>query len=141
MLVKDFKFRIVPKPNEKGEYCNCNNADCPAMKFHFIVGNEAKSRLSEEELQDCEIELWTGLFDKNGKKIFEGDIVKVELFYDYSMTCEVVFELGFGLKLISFASVKYSNDPPKDFWTLEEVKDEGFAIEIIGNTHENKDEF
>ena len=68
MLVKDFEFRIVPKPNEKGEYCNCNNADCPAKKFHFLVGNEAKSRLSDENLQDCKIELWTGKVDENNKK-------------------------------------------------------------------------
>lgn len=120
MLVKDFEFRIVPKPNEKGEYCNCNNADCPARKFHFLVGNEAKSRLSDENLQDCKIELWTGKVDKNGKKIFEGDIV-TDGYFKY----ETKFKKGkFFLKCDNNKYPLYDKDEAK--------------FTIIGNIHETE---
>ncbi|TLD80739.1 hypothetical protein LS70_008655 [Helicobacter sp. MIT 11-5569] len=125
MLVKDFEFRIVPKPNEKGEYCNCNNADCPARKFHFIVGNEAKSRLSEEELQDCEIELCTGKVDENNKKIFEGDILitkngdKVRVALDSERKFIVI-------------NIENEDDDEDFSWINTE------SCEVIGNIHETE---
>jgi uncharacterized phage protein (TIGR01671 family) len=73
---------------------------------------------------------FTGLTDKNGKKIFEGDIVKIPDDYDeFGINAGEVYEVyfafgGFRLK------PKRSN--AKGFW-LEDDK----TVEIIGNVHDN----
>ncbi len=76
MKLQDFDFRIWDK-HHKG----CGNKDCKCQT-KYVYGEEAKTRLSEFK-EDCEIELFTGLYDKKGKKVYENDIVKVKSLYDY----------------------------------------------------------
>lgn len=73
---------------------------------------------------------FTGLTDKNGNRIFEGDIIKIPDDYDeFGINAGEVYEVyfafgGFRLK------PKRSN--AKGFW-LEDDK----TVEIIGNIHDN----
>ena len=64
---------------------------------------------------------YTGLDDKKGKEIYEGDIVKVG--YD---NLKVEWSYYVGLKIGSI-----------DLPTLEKKIAEGNTVEIIGNIHEN----
>ena len=76
------------------------------------------------------VEQFTGLTDKNGKRIFEGDIIKIPDDYDeFGINAGEVYEVyfafgGFRLK------PKRSN--AKGFW-LEDDK----TVEIVGNIHDN----
>lgn len=66
---------------------------------------------------------YTGLTDKNGKKIFEGDIINIE----YAMTtvkCAVVEYVGSAF----VGSTDY------DAWDLDNY----YALEVIGNIHDNR---
>lgn len=58
MKKKDFDFRI---------WDNGNLISGPVVKKYGRLGDYS---------HDCEIELWSGFYDENIKKIFDGDIVK-----------------------------------------------------------------
>ena len=80
---------------------------------------------------------YTGLYDKNGKEIYEADIVAelVDKSLDGLLTryvgiTQVIFQSGcFGLK--------YSTDGFVTFWNMELESTERICAEIIGNIYEN----
>ena len=84
---------------------------------------------------------YTGLMDKDGKKVFEGDIVKcTDRTYDYSFTAVVMFgnpngeyNWGFQLKRISGASAN------TDILLWFDMDDVGACAEVVGNIHDNKE--
>ena len=80
---------------------------------------------------------FTGLTDKNGSKIFEGDIVNERLldacepqgYYD----CKSIVEMVQGCWVLSQVGFDYSNTPLYERSFLFEAVD----IEITGNIHDN----
>lgn len=80
---------------------------------------------------------FTGLTDKNGKKIFEGDIVSTK--YKLGRGGYYVFEVYYNENLCQFAltinSRSYTKNKQYDWLQLTPLKAE--KIEVIGNIHDN----
>lgn len=103
----------------------CDEYDCTGAVNTFVIPET--------------IGQYTGLTDKNGKKIFEGDIVKcTDETYEYSFTAVVLFgnpnaeyNWGFQLKRISGAGAN------TDILLWVEMEETGAYTEIIGNIHDN----
>lgn len=88
---------------------------------HDTEGNYASEIISETVGQ------FTGLFDKNGKRIFEGDVIELERGWDEKVRYIVEYDTG----ICSFIgdSINYIG-----FTTFE---NDGGHIEVVGNIQDN----
>ncbi|EFQ6539634.1 TPA: hypothetical protein SBY48_000744 [Campylobacter coli] len=132
MKLSDFDFRIWDEDNEEF-YKNPS-----IFKIKQIKGphNVVLSSYSDNERinfegydRKFEVELFTGLYDKKGKKVYENDIVKVKSLYDYFLAKISIHKEG------TFYFEGKNGDYIGSLIYL--VEDEGYTIETIGNIHEN----
>lgn len=125
--MNNLKFRVWDKKLQITG--TVSNIDFEYEEVTFYIDDE-------EELETCQpfkdVELMqsTGLFDKNGKEIFEGDIVQY-LDGEYSFI-GVVEISAFGI----FAKDKYDNYNFEDFADENTKKAD---VVVIGNIYENKE--
>lgn len=112
---------------------------------HIVQYKESTDYIADEEPDQYvvipeTVGQYTGLTDKNGKKIFEGDILKISFgkeflkavvkFGYYNQTDKILkSHLGFYFDFVD--SESYRKDV--GFWTGKTFS----KIEIIGNIHEN----
>ncbi|EAL4709211.1 YopX family protein [Campylobacter jejuni] len=134
MKLQDFDFRIW---NIQEKHYITNNPCLVEFNHNpgeikagvLLVYEDREHEFLESWYDDIEIELWTGLYDKHGKKIYEGDIVKTKSPYDCFLAKVGIHKEG------TFYLESKSRDYIGSLIYL--VKDEGYDTEIIGNIHEN----
>ncbi|EOI6487385.1 YopX family protein [Campylobacter jejuni] len=131
MKLQDFDFRIWDEDNEEF-YKNPS-----IFKIKQIKGphNVVLSSYSDNERinfegydRKFEVELFTRLYDKNGKKVYENDIVKAKNPFNY---LEAKISIHKGTFYLENKSGHYIGS------LIYLVEDEGYTIETIGNIHEN----
>ncbi|HEC2824628.1 TPA: hypothetical protein SBA87_000629 [Campylobacter jejuni] len=135
MKLQDFDFRIWDKTKE--EFLKKEPTLIKIDNERVIAGRISRFYANTADItdmfigngNDLEIELWTGIYDKNGKKIYEGDIVKTKSPYDCFLAKVGTHKEG------TFYLESKSRDYIGSLIYL--VKDEGYDTEIIGNIHEN----
>ena len=110
-----------------GGYAKCNNRDYILPDID-LIGREWV--FENIEVIPKTVGQYTGLTDKNGKKIFEGDIVEFTDKYTRKKgRAEIVFE-AFKWK---YSGCYYGGNPI--VWLC--IDDTSIEFEIIGNIHDN----
>ena len=121
-----FKFRVVYYNDVEKKYFifepDLISADGTARAYAYGESG-ADEYYDPVTLNQC-----TGLKDKNGKLIYEGDIVRF-----YSLYGHVTFEIKWSEE---FATFGYE-DNETDFSELGRLYDEAAFVEVLGNIYEN----
>ena len=139
-MSREIKYRVYSNcykkyldTSGKGIFCEVHHlALKPDGKLYYAdIGIDYPGTLSEcptleweEDYEDCMVEQFTGLLDRNGKEIYEGDIIKVQYPAANDYFAEVKYEYA-GFEPFIIPVGDYDNYL------------DGDMVEVVGNVHEN----
>ncbi len=125
--MREIKFRVWDKRKGRMRFGNDNLLIGLGGLLFWDVGYKEPDMLGEEERQDYELMQYTGLNDKNGVEIYEGDIVVVDF-------CDIPDDNP----LHHTGAVEW--DVINAAWSISDY-DFMFnyyeALEVVGNIHES----
>lgn len=120
--MREFKFRAWKDGEEVGFEYLSHETMCGSVFNISVAGCDSYF----DAIDNCLIEQYTGLKDKNNVEIYEGDILYSE---------EVYFKVKWSEKGACFGLVYYNNDPANEGFYSYVMKE----FEVVGNIHQNSE--
>lgn len=141
-FMRDIKFRAWDKQNKRYEY-DIQDADLSETERSMErFGDYFPSEFNGKLYDDFDIEQYTGLKDKNGKEIYEGDIIKIHTHYIFYGTDVDDWDDEYALVEWSeeYGGFFIYGETPLWEVLFEGRPKDGFYHnypEVVGNVHEN----
>lgn len=135
-----FKFRIWDKPTSKMFYDVCLGYIKAPMRSDWVCVDTPDGQISYtgDRLKDIEIMQCTGLKDKNGKLVYEGDIIKTKFFGRDIPECHVnVADYDFFVVVFEEGMFRLLRENPDRGFVCGYIEGNEQKFEVIGSIYKN----
>lgn len=127
--MREILFKAKRKDNGKWVEGYYRRIPCMGMLEHYIMPRNPKNRMEQYAIDPDTLCQYTGLTDKNGRKIWENDIVQA--------WSEGSNAIGKVIRRVDGLYIMYPAYQKKEFFGLYPNKNGKTTVEVIGNIFDN----
>lgn len=127
--MREILFKAKRKDNGEWVEGYYRRIPCMGMLEHYIMPRNPKNRMEQYAIDPDTLCQYTGLTDKNGRKIWENDIVQA--------WSEGSNAIGKVIRRVDGLYIMYPAYQKKEFWGLYPNKNGKTTVEVIVNIFDN----
>lgn len=127
--MREILFKAKRKDNGEWVEGYYRRIPCMGMLEHYIMPRNPKNRMEQYAIDPDTLCQYTGLTDKNGRKIWENDIVQA--------WSEGSNAIGKVIRRVDGLYIMYPAYQKKEFFGLYPNKNGKTTVEVIGNIFDN----